>query len=97
MGIRPEDQDRVFDSNYYLSGGRPIPGLGDSSANLAVVQKLAQASGGNISLKSSEGQGTAFALSLPITALYTSGTAEPAKPAPGSSTKLLRQPAESGS
>jgi signal transduction histidine kinase len=97
VGIRPEDQERVFDSSYYLSGGQLIPGLGDSGANLAIVQKLAQASGGNISLKSSEGQGTAFALSLPITALYTGGAAAPAKPAPGSSTKLLRQPAESGS
>jgi signal transduction histidine kinase len=93
VGIRPEDQEHVFDSNYYLSGGRPIAGMGDSGTNLAVVQKLAQASGGNISLKSAEGQGTAFSLSLPVTGLWSEGPTAPPRPAPGAGTKRLREPA----
>ena len=65
-GIRPEDRPRVFDSQYYLSGGRPIGGLGDNSANLAVVQKLAQAGGGDLQLESRPGGGTTFTLRLPV-------------------------------
>ncbi len=65
VGIRPEDRERVFDSKYYLSGGRSIPGVGDNSANLAVVQKLAQASGGDLNFKSQAGEGTTFTLRLP--------------------------------
>lgn len=64
-GIRPEDQERVFDSHYYLTGGRPIVGLGDNSANLAVVQKLAQAGGGDMYFESKPGAGTTFTLRLP--------------------------------
>ncbi len=65
-GIRPEDRLRVFDSQYYLAGGRPIGGLGDNSANLAVVQKLAQAGGGDLQLESRPGEGTTFTLRLPV-------------------------------
>ncbi len=65
-GIRPEDRERVFDSQYYLSGGRSILGVGDNSANLAVIHKLAQASGGNLSFKSDVGEGTTFILRLPV-------------------------------
>lgn len=64
-GIRPEDRERVFDSQYYLSGGRPIAGLGDGGANLSVVQRLAQASGGDLSFSSNVGEGTTFTLRLP--------------------------------
>ena len=65
VGIRAEDRERVFDSQYYLGGGRPIAGLGDNSANLAVVQKLAQASGGDLYFESRAGAGTTFTLRLP--------------------------------
>jgi signal transduction histidine kinase len=65
-GIAAQDHERVFDSQYYLTGGRPIAGLGDSSANLAVVQKLAQASGGDLSFESAPGTGTTFTLRLPV-------------------------------
>ena len=64
-GIRPEDRSRVFDSQYYLAGGRPIGGLGDNSANLAVVQKLAQAGGGDLQFEGRPSGGTTFTLRLP--------------------------------
>ena len=69
QGIRAEDRERVFDSQYYLNGGRPIVGLGDNSANLAVVQKLAQASGGDLYFESQLGAGTTFILRLPAAEL----------------------------
>lgn len=65
-GIRAEDRERVFDSKYYLAGGRSILGLGDNSATLAVVQKLAQASGGDLNFNSDVGEGTTFTLRLPV-------------------------------
>jgi signal transduction histidine kinase len=65
VGIRAEDRERVFDSQYYLGGGRAIAGVGDNSANLAVVQKLAQASGGDLYFESRAGEGTTFTLRLP--------------------------------
>lgn len=64
-GIRAEDRERVFDSQYYLAGGKPIVGLGDNSANLAVIQKLAQASGGDLKFETKMGTGTTFVLRLP--------------------------------
>ena len=39
--------------------------MGDNSANLAVVQKLAQASGGDLAFESALGKGTTFTLRLP--------------------------------
>lgn len=68
-GIAVADQERVFDSQHALAEGDPIPGLGDSSANLAVVQKLAQASGGDLVFESRVGQGTTFTLRLPVAEL----------------------------
>lgn len=68
-GIPAEDRAHVFDSQYYLGGGRPIPGLGDNSGNLAVVQKLAQASGGDLAFESTPGRGTTFTLRLPVAEL----------------------------
>lgn len=65
VGIRNEDREKVFDSQYYLAGGRPIAGLGDNGANLPVVQKLAQASGGDLTFEHQKGEGTAFVLRLP--------------------------------
>ena len=68
-GIAPDDREHVFDPQYYLTGGRPIPGLGDNSGNLAVVQKLAQASGGDLAFETRPGQGTTFMLRLPAAEL----------------------------
>lgn len=64
-GVRPDDRERIFDSRYYLTGGRPIAGLGDNSGNLALVQKLAQAGGGDLYFEGKPGAGTTFTLRLP--------------------------------
>ena len=64
-GIDPAERERVFGSQPNLGSGRPVRGLGDGSANLAVVQKLAQASGGDLVFDSQAGVGTTFTLRLP--------------------------------
>lgn len=65
-GVRPEDKERVFDSQYHLIGNPPIPGLGQTSAVLAMTQKLAQLSGGDILLESAVGVGSTFTVRLPV-------------------------------
>ena len=57
-------RDSVFGTQPNL-GGRPIGGLGDSGGNLAIVQKLAQAGGGDVVFESTPGVGTTFTLRLP--------------------------------
>ena len=97
-GIRAEDRERVFDSHYYLTGGRPIGGLGDNSANLAVVQKLAQAGGGDLCFESQPGAGTTFTLRLPAAEVrpwtLMKVKQEPGKVAPGRVKPEPRTPAD---
>ena len=68
-GVPPEERERVFGTQPNLSGGQPVRGLGDSSANLAVVQRLAQAGGGDLVFDSVAGAGTTFTLRLPAAEL----------------------------
>jgi signal transduction histidine kinase len=68
-GIDPAERERVFGSQPNLGSGRPVRGLGDGSANLAVVQKLAQAGGGDLVFDSQAGVGTTFTLRLPAAEL----------------------------
>ncbi|HQF70609.1 MAG TPA: GAF domain-containing sensor histidine kinase [Promineifilum sp.] len=68
-GVAADQQGYVFDSRHHLAGGQPISGLGDTSANLAVVQKLAQASGGDLVFESQPGVGATFTLRLPAAEL----------------------------
>jgi signal transduction histidine kinase len=86
-GIPRDAGERVFDSQQFLSGAAPIAGLGDSGANLAIARKLAQVSGGDIGFQSTLGEGSAFALRLPVVELDP-----PATEANGSAASL--DPAE---
>ena len=63
-GVAAAERERVFGTQPNL-GGRPIGGLGDSGGNLAIVQKLAQAGGGDVVFESTPGVGTTFTLRLP--------------------------------
>jgi signal transduction histidine kinase len=97
-GIKSDDLARVFDTQYYLRGGTPVAGLGDKSANLAVVQKLAQASGGDIYCVSEQGEGTTFSLHLPIaevrpwSALKRKSNSEPESGKPAKKTPMESRP-----
>jgi signal transduction histidine kinase len=84
VGVPPEERERVFGTQPNLSGGQPVRGLGDSSANLAVVQKLAQAGGGDLVFDSVAGAGTTFTLRLPAAELrpWSGLTPRPERVAP---------------
>jgi two-component system sensor histidine kinase KdpD len=60
--IPEAEQARIFERFYRGSQSRLIPGSG---MGLAIVQQIARAHGGTLSLSSSPQDGTAFTLSLP--------------------------------
>ena len=72
IGIAPEDQGRIFEEFSQVHQGidRPYEGTG---LGLAIARRLAQASGGDIVLTSTLGEGSTFTLRLP---LEDEGTAE---------------------
>ena len=62
-GIPPDEQARVFDRFYRSDTGRTLPGFG---LGLALVRAIAQALGGEITLRSALGQGSVFLLEIPF-------------------------------
>lgn len=64
MGIPSDEQDKIFAMYYQVKdqrGGKPATGTG---IGLAVSRRLAQAMGGDITVRSSQGQGSCFTLTL---------------------------------
>ncbi len=64
-GIPAEDQARVWDRFYQIDPSRTVTSDGSSGLGLSIVQALTKAMGGSVSLRSEEGQGAAFTVSLP--------------------------------
>jgi signal transduction histidine kinase len=61
--VIPEaERSRVFERFYRGAHARQIPGTG---MGLAIVQRIAEAHGGTLSVSSSPDAGTTFTLSLP--------------------------------
>lgn len=65
IGIKPEDQERVFDRFFRVDYGRSRQS-GGTGLGLSIVSLVAQAHGGNVHLWSQPGQGSTFTLRLPI-------------------------------
>src|SRR5579871_1612364 len=60
-GIRPEDQERIFERFYRVSGSAAVgTGLG-----LAIARGLVELHGGTLSVTSAPGSGSTFTVSLP--------------------------------
>ena len=91
-GIAAEERERVFGTQPSLDG-QPIGGLGDSHTNLAIVRRLAQASGGDLLFDSTSGVGTTFTLRLPAAEVRPWSLLAPAPDAPAPSPPTP-QPAE---
>jgi two-component system phosphate regulon sensor histidine kinase PhoR len=63
IGIPRSHQDRIFERFYRVDEGRGrVSGAG---VGLAIVKHFAQAVGGQVSVRSTEGRGSTFRLSLP--------------------------------
>ena len=70
-GIPPELQNRLFTA--YAQADASIPRLfGGSGLGLMIVERLVQAMGGAISVRSEMGEGTEFTIDLPVKAIAKS-------------------------
>jgi two-component system sensor histidine kinase SenX3 len=65
IGIPAEEQERIFERFYRVDRARSRA-AGGTGLGLAIVRHVAQAHGGDVSVESSEGQGSAFRLRLPL-------------------------------
>ena len=64
IGIRPEDQDRIFERFFRVDYGRSRDS-GGTGLGLSIVRHIAVSHGGDIRVWSRPGQGSTFTLSLP--------------------------------
>ena len=64
-GLTPDQAARVFDRFYRVDGSRTRSGPGGSGLGLAIARSLVTAHGGRLELRTSPGQGAAFAILLP--------------------------------
>ncbi len=62
IGIRREDQDRIFEEFVQVDGGRPAEGTG---LGLALTRKFVELHGGRIWVESEVGRGSTFIFRLP--------------------------------
>jgi len=65
IGIAPEDQTRIFERFYRVSGDRSRS-TGGSGLGLAIAQSIAQSHHGSLQIKSELGKGSTFTLRLPL-------------------------------
>ncbi|WP_145492529.1 aerobic respiration two-component sensor histidine kinase ArcB [Yersinia aleksiciae] len=75
MGIPEDEQDKIFAMYYQVkdsNGGRPATGTG---IGLAVSKRLAQSMGGDITVKSVQGSGSCFTLTIKAPAVQQAASA----------------------
>jgi signal transduction histidine kinase len=63
MGVKPEDQERIFEQFERTEGSAQIAGLG---LGLYIARQIAQAHQGRLEVRSAPGEGAEFILSLPL-------------------------------
>jgi len=66
IGIRPEDQDRIFSEFEQVAGSHVQPSEG-TGLGLALTKRLVEHHGGRIAVASQEGQGSVFTVVIPQT------------------------------
>lgn len=72
IGIKPEDQERIFERFERAVSARNFGGLG---MGLYIVKQIVSAHGGSVSVQSDLGKGSVFVVSLPIKAIIQEGEA----------------------
>lgn len=67
IGIKPEEQDRVFDK-FYRAKDKRIANITGTGLGLALAREVARLHGGDITVESQIDRGSAFTLRLPASA-----------------------------
>jgi two-component system sensor histidine kinase SenX3 len=65
VGIPPGDRERIFEKFYRVERGL-VHDIKGSGLGLALVQHIAEAHGGRITVTSRLGEGSTFSLHLPL-------------------------------
>jgi signal transduction histidine kinase len=65
VGIAQAEQARIFEK-FYRVGRSETQGRRGSGVGLALVRHIAQAHGGDVTVESAPGEGSRFALRLPL-------------------------------
>ncbi len=68
IGIAQADQDQIFRKFYRGSGAETRAGTGGTGLGLFIARGLVVAMGGRIRVDSREGEGSTFAVELPLAA-----------------------------
>lgn len=68
IGIHPDDVERIFDP-FVQQDSRGTRLYGGTGLGLSIVKRLVQMMNGTITLKSTQGEGSEFSVSLPCTAI----------------------------
>jgi len=65
VGIRKEDQDKIF-SRFYRAGEELTQTVKGSGIGLTIVKQIVEAHQGEITVESSPGKGSIFSVKLPV-------------------------------
>jgi signal transduction histidine kinase len=87
-GIPADEQGAIFEEFHRGRGGEPGTGLG-----LAISLRLAHALGGEVTLRSDEGRGSTFEVSLPVDYRTAQGAGADASETPTVAPALVATPA----
>ena len=75
VGIAPEQQSRIFEAFHQIDGGR-TRAAGGTGLGLTISRRLAKLMGGDLTVKSELGHGSAFTLWLPASRRTDAGEVE---------------------
>jgi signal transduction histidine kinase len=68
-GIKPEDQEKIFDKFYRVSDDERVAKIPGTGLGLAIVKETLRLHGGSIIVESTIGQGSTFTVTLPAVVL----------------------------